>query len=84
MSATDDLVIYITELLEESGGATEMPEDVRNAILPIVSRIRAEAIRETAEVANPPRPEVSFFGIYGPQVADWLRRIADSKAVGER
>jgi hypothetical protein len=82
MSALDDLVAYVNGLLEESGGALESADGIRNDLLPIVSHIRAEALRETASILEPAAPEVSFFGpTFGPQVAAWLRMLADSKAV---
>lgn len=81
MSAIDQLVEYVTTLLENSGGASESPEDIRADLLPIVSLTRTEAIREVAVMADPAAPEVSFFGIYGPQVAAWMNQIAQA---GER
>lgn len=84
MPAIDDLVSYVTDLLENAGGATESAEDIKNELLPILSKARQEAVREVAVLANPAKPEVSFFGDYGPQVADWLNRLNNTTAVGER
>lgn len=84
MAAIDDLVNYVNNLLENAGGALENEDEIRNDVLPILSKARQEAIREVATLADPVRPEVSFFGVYGPQVADWLNRLARDKAVGER
>jgi hypothetical protein len=39
------------------------------------AEVRAEVLAETAALADPAKPEVSFFGDYGPQVAWWLRML---------
>lgn len=80
MSAIDQLVEYVAGLLDDNGGASEPDHAIRADLLPILSLARAEAIREVATLADPAAPEVSFFGIYGPQVAAWLNQIAKAGA----
>ncbi|MFE2297961.1 hypothetical protein ACFXAW_07170 [Streptomyces sp. NPDC059445] len=38
---------------------------------------RVQSIRDLADKADPQRPEISWFGDYGPQVAAWMRKQAE-------
>ncbi|OQQ13025.1 hypothetical protein B0675_40110 [Streptomyces sp. M41(2017)] len=41
----------------------------------------SDVLHKVADMADPEAPEVSFFGVQaGPQVAAWLRMLADRKA----
>lgn len=44
---------------------------------PLMDKYRAEVLNGVADRADPVAPEVSWFGDYGPQVAAWLRRMAE-------
>lgn len=58
--------------------ASASKDDTSDALL----RHACKVLHGVADIADPEPPEVSFFGpTFGPQVADWLRMLADQKAV---
>ncbi|MGW2692381.1 hypothetical protein ACWC3Y_11025 [Streptomyces sp. NPDC001296] len=61
-------------LLQQATVGVEAPRD--DTVLAL-ARHASEVLERTADMADPEPPEASFFGDYGPQVADWLRRRAD-------
>lgn len=61
-------------LISRATVGVEAPRD--DAALALAKHA-AEVLERTADMADPEPPEASFFGDYGPQVADWLRRRAD-------
>jgi hypothetical protein len=60
-------------LISQATLAVDAPKDDTAAAL---ARHASEVLEQTADMADPEPPEASFFGDYGPQVADWLRRRA--------
>jgi hypothetical protein len=64
--------------LGESGRAG-LAESRRTMLDAAYAEVRAEVLAETAALADPAKPEVSFFGDYGPQVAWWLRMLIGRK-----
>ena len=66
-------------LLSQATLAVDAPADDTGLAL---ARHSSQVLHKVADMADPEPPEVSFFGpTFGPQVADWLRMLADSKAV---
>lgn len=53
----------------------EWDADPHQIAAEVLAEHRAEVLSEVAGLANPKKPEVSFFGQYGPQVAWWLRML---------
>jgi len=63
-------------------GTGSVPWKVYNALHKRALRSghsRAEALRRAADLADPEEPVVSWFGVYGPQVAAWLNGLADQE-----
>lgn len=67
MSALESL----TEVFAEGGHGDNSERFARE----LLAERRAEVLAEAARLADPAKPEVSFFGQYGPQVAWWLRML---------
>ena len=66
-------------LLSQATLPVDAPKD--DTALALAQHAHA-VLHKVADMADPEPPEVSFFGpTFGPQVAAWLRMIADSKAV---
>jgi hypothetical protein len=63
-------------LISRATTGIETPRDDAAAAL---AKHASDVLYEVADQADPEPPEASFFGDYGPQVADWLRRRADYK-----
>lgn len=65
-------------LISQATVGVEAPKD--DAALALMRHAR-EVLHEVADMADPDEPEVSFFGpTFGPQVAGWLRMLADRPA----
>jgi hypothetical protein len=65
-------------LISQVTVGVEAPKD--DAALALGQHAR-EVLHEVADMADPDEPEVSFFGpTFGPQVAAWLRMLADRAA----
>ncbi|MFE1451941.1 hypothetical protein [Streptomyces olivaceoviridis] len=62
--------------LYEISRATTGVEAPRDDTALALAKHASEVLERTADIADPEPPEASFFGDYGPQVADWLRRRA--------
>ncbi|MFE1192890.1 hypothetical protein ACFW6E_08825 [Streptomyces olivaceoviridis] len=62
--------------LYEISRATTGVEAPRDDAALALAKHASEVLEHTADIADPEPPEASFFGDYGPQVADWLRRRA--------
>ena len=60
-------------LAEHLAGALAL----RMGVAPSPAEIRADAFRELADRADPKRPEVSWFGDFGHQVGEWIRKQAE-------
>lgn len=52
----------------------EPPLNITPVPAPAVSAA-GELLNRVADMANPAKPEVSYFGDHGPAVADWLRMV---------
>ena len=65
-------------LISRATVGVEAPRD--DAALALAQQA-SEVLYKVADMADPEPPEVSFFGDHGPAVADWLRMLADRKAV---
>lgn len=75
MSARDEAVEMIRRICP-----AHLSADVYGQILAEkFNTYRAEVLAEAAALADPKKPEVSFFGQYGPQVAWWLRMLVGRK-----
>jgi hypothetical protein len=83
VNAIDDLVSYIGEALEDSGGATEMPDEIRANILPMVARLRAETFREAARLLESTGRDDDAVNLLD-NVADGALSYVPDPAVGER
>ena len=65
-------------LISQATVGVEAPKD--DAALALMRHAR-EVLHTAADLADPDEPEVSFFGpTFGPQVAAWLRMLADQPA----
>ena len=65
-------------LISQATVGVEAPKD--DAALAL-GQHASEVLHRAADLADPEEPEVSFFGpTFGPQVAGWLRMIADRPA----
>lgn len=62
-------------LISQATVGVDAPKD--DAALALGQHAR-EVLHKAADMADPEEPEVSFFGnTFGPQVAGWLRMLAD-------
>lgn len=73
-------VRYLADTVEHVAPAPEPGSDALTDAWSNAEHVRAAVLRQTADLADPKAPEVSFFGVYGPQVAGWLRMLAGRQA----